>query len=156
MWRLPAVRPFLRDLLCTSRVPPIQAAWDLLACEGQQGSSEERAAAAGRTYELLFLQLSPLLGPAGVHAIFARSLSLAGADHSCLKNVSTGLDHEHTQAARLRDSLLSQAPTEVTEAAAGLFATFLALLGTIIGDEPTTGAIQRPRAPSPAPSERKS
>ena len=108
MWRLPAVRPFLRALLLHKPSHAyIQAAWDLLACEGQQGSSEERAAAAGRTYELLFLQLSPLLGPAGVHAIFARSLSLAGADHSCLKNVSTGLDHEVAQAARLRDGLLS-------------------------------------------------
>ena len=105
----------------------------LLASEGAPWSrSEECAAAAWRVYEKLNARLSPLLGSAGVQALFARSAKLTQAEFPSLAEVATpeGLT-------RLGPSLQALEPTVAAEATATLFGTFLELLTTFIGERLT-------------------
>ena len=61
----------------------------LLAHEGDSGgSATECAAAAWRVYEKLNARLAPLLGSAGVQALFVRSAKLASAEFAPLAEVA--------------------------------------------------------------------
>src|SRR6185312_2154134 len=61
----------------------VERAKRLLALEGDSGnSSAECAAAAWKLYEKLNARLAPLLGSAGVQALFVRSAKLAQAQRS--------------------------------------------------------------------------
>jgi hypothetical protein len=105
----------------------------LLASEGAPwSSSEECAAAAWRVYEKLNARLSPLLGSAGVQALFVRSAKLAQAEFPSLAEVATpeGLT-------RLGPCLQALDLTIAAEAAAALFGTFLELMTTFIGERLT-------------------
>lgn len=111
----------------------VERAKRLLAAEGARGrSSEECAAAAWRIYQKLDARLAPLLGPAGVQALFARSAKLAQADFGSLAEVATsdGMN-------KLGASLQALDPAQATEVAATLFATFLELMTTFIGERLT-------------------
>jgi hypothetical protein len=111
----------------------VERAKRLLAREGDSGSSAaECAAAAWRVYEKLNARLAPLLGSAGVQALFARSAKLAQADFASLAEVATpeGLG-------KLGACLQALAPAVATEAAATLFGTFLDLITTFIGERLT-------------------
>ncbi|HVZ85646.1 MAG TPA: hypothetical protein VHG72_01665 [Polyangia bacterium] len=102
----------------------------LLAAEGDSGSNaDECAAAAWRVYEKLNARLTPLLGSAGVQALFARSAKLAQAEFSSLADVAApeGLT-------TLGTSLQTLDPAVATEAAATLFAIFIDLIVTFIGE----------------------
>jgi hypothetical protein len=102
----------------------------LLASEGASWtSSEECAAAAWRVYEKLNARLAPLLGSAGVQALFVRSAKLAQADFASLAEVATpeGLKS-------LGTCLQAVDPAIAPEAAATLFGTFLDLTFTLIGE----------------------
>src|SRR6185312_15073698 len=62
----------------------------LLALEGDAGTSSAGcAAAAWSLYEKLNARLAPLLGAAGVQALFVRSAKLAQADFPSLAEVAT-------------------------------------------------------------------
>ena len=62
----------------------------VLAYEGCAGSSsDECAAAAWRVYEKLNARLAPLLGSAGVEALFVRSAKLAQAQYGFLAEVAS-------------------------------------------------------------------
>ena len=105
----------------------------LLASEGAPWrSSEECAAAAWRVYEKLNARLAPLLGSAGVQALFVRSAKLAQADFASLAEVATseGLT-------RLGSCLQGLDLAIATEAAATLFGTFLELMASFIGERLT-------------------
>jgi len=73
-----------------SSATQVEKARRLLASEGAPwSSSEECAAAAWRVYEKLNARLAPLLGSAGVQALFVRSAKLAQTDFASLAEVAT-------------------------------------------------------------------
>lgn len=111
----------------------VEKAKRLLASEGAPwGNSEECAAAAWRIYEKLNARLAPLLGLAGVQALFGRSAKLAKAEFPSLDDVAApeGLT-------RLGPCLQALDPTVAAEAAETLFGTFLDLMTTFIGERLT-------------------
>ena len=104
----------------------------LLASEGDSGRADECAAAAWRAYEKLNARLAPLLGSAGVRALFARSAKLTRSEFLSFAEVATpeGLT-------TLGGCLQALEPAVATEAAATLFGTFLDLITTFIGERLT-------------------
>jgi hypothetical protein len=110
----------------------------LLAHEGaSSGSSEDCALAAGRVYEKLNARLGPLLGAAGVRALFARSAKLASRDRSAVAGV--GLLESSTTLSAFLQAL---EPAVAHEAAEALFGTFLSLTTTFIGERLTLQALR--------------
>ena len=108
-----------------------RATW-LLANEGDSGNSSEKcAAAAGRVYDKLDAHLAPLLGRAGVQALFARSAKLA---HDGLASLAELCRPRLEGSTKLRACLQSLEPAVATETAAVLFGTFLELITTFIGE----------------------
>jgi len=111
----------------------VERAKRLLAHEGNSGSSSaECAAAAWRLYEKLNARLAPLLGSAGVQALFVRSAKLAQGEVGSLAEVATpeGMS-------KLGAVLQALDPAEATEVAATLFGTFFELMTTFIGERLT-------------------
>ena len=105
----------------------------VLMYEGCAGSSsEECAAAAWRVYEKLNARLAPLLGSAGVEALFVRSAKLVQAQYGFLAEVATPGGMRTLGAA-----LQALDPAAATEVAAALFGTFLELMSTFIGERLT-------------------
>jgi hypothetical protein len=105
----------------------------LLANEGDSGrSSDECAAAAWLVYQKLNARLAPLLGSAGVQALFVRSAKLVRAEFPAFAEIATpeGLTN-------LGSCLQPLDPTVATEAAATLLGTFLELMTTFIGERLT-------------------
>lgn len=111
----------------------------LLASEGSAGDSEACATAAGRVYDKLDAHLAPLLGRAGVQALFARSAKLAQAERASLAEVAAGGEGS----TKLRAHLQSLEPAIAIETAAALFGTFLDLVTTFIGDRLTVQVLRR-------------
>ena len=111
----------------------------LLASEGDGSSSEACAAAAGRVYDKLDAQLTPLLGPAGVHALFMRSAKLAQSELAPLGEVSASLE----SSTKLRGWLAPFEATRAIETAVVLFGTFLDLITTFIGERLTVQVLRR-------------
>jgi len=112
----------------------VDRARQLLASEGDCSTGPEAcAAAAGGVYDKLDAQLTPLLGRAGVQALFARSAKLARIERASVAEVASAL----ADSTKLSAWLQSLDPAAVTDVAATLFATFLALITTFIGDRLT-------------------
>jgi hypothetical protein len=122
----------------------------LLEHEGAAGNAGECAAAAGRVHDKLHAHLAPLLGAAGVHALFLRSARLAQGEFACLAEVST-----FEGSTKLRECLQAQDPAIATESAAALFGTFFALITTFIGERLTSQALRSiwPTVEETAPGE---
>ena len=125
----------------------------LLTSEGAPwSSSAECAAAAWEIYEKLNARLAPLLGLAGVQALFVRSAKLTQTEFPSLAEVATpeGLT-------RLGPCLQALAPTVSAEAAETLFATFLELMTTFIGERLTVLVLRSawPAIEETAPTETK-
>jgi hypothetical protein len=109
----------------------------LLASEASSGdSSDETAPVAARVYEKLDAQLAPLLGRAGVRALFARSAKMGETELASLADATD-------DSAKLRARLQSFEPSVASEAAAALFGTFLELITTFIGERLTVQVLQR-------------
>src|SRR5207253_1438813 len=87
-------------------------------------------AGAGRVYDRLHEHLAHLVGEAGVDALFARSASLVQGEFAGLARSSI-----FERAAALRSLVHSEALAP--EPAIALFATFLSLLTTFIGERLT-------------------
>jgi hypothetical protein len=105
----------------------------LLALEGDAGSSSAGcAAAAWSLYEKLNARLAPLLGSAGVQALFVRSAKLAQAQLGSLAEVASpeGMN-------KLGAALQALDPSDAAEVAANLFGIFLDLMTTFIGERLT-------------------
>ena len=108
----------------------VERAKRLLAHEGNSGSSSaECAAAAWRLYEKLNARLAPLLGSAGVQALFARSAKLAQAEFASLADLATA-----EGMTELGGCLRVLEPAVATETAATLFGNFIDLIITFIGE----------------------
>jgi hypothetical protein len=108
----------------------------LLASEaGSGGGSEGAAEAAARVYERLDAQLAPLLGRAGVRALFARSAKLAETELASLADATE-------DSAKLSARLQSLEATAAGEAAVALFGSFLELITTFIGERLTVQVLR--------------
>jgi len=105
----------------------------LLAYEGAAGgSSEACATAAGRVYDQLNARLAPLLGSAGVQALFARSAKLTQTEFPRLAEAAV-----LESSTKLRACLEPLDPAVASETAEALFGTFLSLVTTFIGERLT-------------------
>ena len=117
----------------------VERAKTLLASEGcSAGDAEACAAAAGLVYDKLDAHLAPLIGRAGVQALFARSAKLVQTDRASLAEVVSGTDGS----TKLRAVLGSLEPAVALEIAAALFGTFLDLITTFIGDRLTVQVLR--------------
>jgi len=116
--------------------PQLERARRLLAHEGALGSADECARAAGSVYDKLHAHLDPLLGLAGVQALFVRSAQLANGEFAFL---DAGVVKGSTT---LREGLQAQEPAVATESAVALFGIFFALITTFIGDRLTTQVLR--------------
>jgi hypothetical protein len=105
---------------------------------GHAASAEEWATAAGRVYEKLHLELAPLVGSVGVQALFARSATLTLADFPGI-----GGRAALESSTKLREALRTLPPSVTEATAAALFAAFLALITTFIGERLTTEVLRR-------------
>jgi hypothetical protein len=129
----------------------VERAKRLLALEGDSGnSSAECAAAAWKLYEKLNARLTPLLGSAGVQALFVRSAKLAQAEFASLAEVATPDGMK-----KLGAVLQALEPAEANEVAGTLFSTFLELMTTFIGERLTVLILRSawPAIEDPAPKE---
>jgi hypothetical protein len=105
---------------------------------GAGGTSEACATAAGRIHDRLTAQLAPLLGAAGVQALFVRSGKLAQAE---LASAAEGASLEGST--KLAAHLRALDPLTAMETAVALFARFLELVTTFIGERLTIQALKR-------------
>jgi hypothetical protein len=121
----------------------VEKAKRLLAMEATAGGDvEEHAASAGRVYDKLAAQLSPLLGAAGVQALFVRSANLARGQLAVLDGLVPAIEDATEGATRLRACLQALEPAAAAEVAAILFGTFLDLVITFIGDRLTVQVLR--------------
>jgi hypothetical protein len=134
----------------------LESARRLLAHEMR--TSLSAAAAAARMYEKVLVQLSPLVGAAGVLALFVRSLKLAQLEHPGLAGFSVPAQRAQDLAQlgnRLHDCLQEQEPGLALNAAATLFGYFFSLLAAFIGDRLTAQVLQGAWPETPLPRMRK-
>jgi hypothetical protein len=107
----------------------------LLDLEAKASSDDEGAAV--RVFERTFAVLSPILGPSGTSALFARSAQLAAVRFPTLGDTEIEADPSmaplQAMVARLR-----RAPATSRETAIAVYATLLSLLETLIGERLTS------------------
>lgn len=102
----------------------------------QDGSTADCIAGACRIYATLFQTLAPLLGHAAVRALFARSLKLAQRERSGGMTVDFREDQldDAGLSQRLTDWLATVPSEDATAVVVDLYARFLGLLMTFIGE----------------------
>lgn len=114
----------------------VDVAGRLLAQERVGGASaEDHAAAAARVYEKLFNRLAPLIGAAGVQALFARSVKVSRVKFPCLARLPAvgGSADGNAEVRQLARCLSTLEPETASAVAIGLYANLIALLTTFIG-----------------------
>ncbi len=117
----------------------IERAKRLLVREGAfAGGSTECAAAAGRVYEKLDAHLAPLLGRAGVQALFARSAKISHSGLASLAELGAAVGCS----IELCTWLQSRDPEDAAKIAAVLFGAFLELITTFIGERLTVQVLR--------------
>jgi len=77
--------------------------------------------------------LSPIIGDAGVAALYRRSLYSSLADHSCLAVAYKNITHDSEGFAELETALLQQTPEVASAALLALLTAFHELLTFLIG-----------------------
>ena len=107
----------------------------LLLREQRGDGPDEPAAAAGRVHTKLQLCLAPLVGAAGVRALFARSLAQTTPEFPFLAAVA--LEPPEAALESLTAALQGTHPAAVLNGAAALFGAFLTLLATFVGERLT-------------------
>ena len=120
-----------------------QLALDVLARRtGSAADTEALPAAARRAYDDLARAAAPLIGQVGVDALTGRALHLAQRAYPWLIHT-----REPEQAegpfAQVIVCLERQNPAVATEAAGAVFATFMGLLVTFIGEPLTAGLLRK-------------
>jgi hypothetical protein len=117
----------------------VETAQQLLTHEGANvGSADLRAAAAGRVYASLFLALAPVVGPAGLRALLARSFVLTQRELPTLRDLPMTSDRPTSDlidAEYLVARLRHLEPIATSETATHLYATLFELMSTFIGEE---------------------
>ena len=115
----------------------VATARSLLAREGCPDADESCIGAAVLVFDKLGERLSPIVGPQGVQALFARSAQLAEPGPPHLR--ATDLESSTSLAARLR----TLPPGKARATCESLIGGFLELLATFIGETLTSKLIQR-------------
>src|SRR5688500_16333073 len=100
---------------------------------GPADRAEAITAAASLAYDDLARVLAPVIGDVGVTAITDRALHLALREYPWVASSCEPASGD-TTFAHVIDALKSQDREVTTEAAAAVFATFLGLLATFIGE----------------------
>ena len=116
------------------------------------GKAEEQVAAAVRVYEKLRLQFATLLGTAAVQVLLTRSAKMTRDEFPGLaKSAVVGSPTE------FRAYLQAQEPGTISAAAEALFAAFLTLITTFVGEQLTAEVLRRawPALEESAPKETK-
>jgi len=124
----------------------LDAARRLFACEGQgRGGStgaEERAAAGPRIFDETLARLATVLGSTGARALFARSVKLAAPAFPSLAAVRVSVEGDDGLGEQVALCLRGQTPEQVTDTMVKLYATWLAQLETLIGEQLTTAVLR--------------
>ncbi len=125
-----------RDLGARPRRTQTDLVGRLLALEMRSAAtSEERADAAARLFDKTFAVLSPVIGEAGVEAIFERSVRLARRDFPCLDLVRS---RQEGKLVDPRQCLLpcqrADDPAHYEQVAIALYAQFSGLMAALIGE----------------------
>lgn len=124
--RRPGANPVTPDLA--------QAARKLLASEGAPGAT--MADRVAQVSERATVHLARLVGINGIQTLFHRSLVLASAKFPWLVDATGGRgDPGEDPFTALRDRLAPQDPEAAVEAFVLVLATFVGLLGRLIGEE---------------------
>ena len=107
----------------------------------EANGADDDEAVAGRVFEKTFTRLSPILGPEGTSALFARSAQLAAVSFPALGESNPAADRSVSPAqamvARLRG-----APASSREGATAVCGTLLSLLETLIGERLTSQLVR--------------
>jgi hypothetical protein len=101
---------------------------------------EQLADASDATWHDIWIALTPVVGAAGVAALFQRSLFLRAVEYRWLANVSE--PSLHGEFDTLRAELLQQTVAEAAAANDALLQTLVQVLGTLIGASLTTRLLQ--------------
>lgn len=104
----------------------------LLSRELGEVTPAQRAATAAQAWDELSEHFSRLIGPAGVRAIFDRSVVLTRAKYPCLAMLPMRSPEPPTPT--LRACLETQTPDVALDASVALITTFLQLLGRLVGE----------------------
>jgi len=122
-----------------------RAATRLLAQEagGAPETSESLAAASGRLLDTLSQRLAQVVGPAGVRSIFLRAVRLRKSEFAFLDERIVPGDNRDGLAEPLRACLQQHEPDVIREVWVALFATFVGLLATVIGDRLTWSLLEQ-------------
>jgi hypothetical protein len=123
---------------------------------GPAAGAEALAAAARRAYDDLARVSAPLIGHVGVEALTGRTLHLAQREYSWLVDTREGTpactertpgtpppEQAEEPFAQVIFCLERQDPAAATEAAGAVFATFIGLLITFIGEPLTAGLLRQ-------------
>lgn len=102
---------------------------------GDGANSRDLAAASGRLLDRLSERLSVVIGRTGVEAILLRAMKLRKIEFPFLDEQIFSRAQDERAGDSLRACLQEQASHTVREASVALFATFVDLLATIIGDK---------------------
>ena len=105
---------------------------------GGSSNPNQRAEAAGSVYETLFRSLAPVIGAAGVRALFARSVKLTKTEFPCLGEVVVVVDSSEGNielVQQLHGCLSKLEPHAVLQVTTGLYANLLSLLANFIGEQ---------------------
>jgi hypothetical protein len=109
----------------------------LLAREGASGSAADCATAAGRIYDKLHARLDPILGVAGVHALFLRSARLSSHELASIPDAAA-----LESSTKLVECLRAQDPATALASSTALFGTFYMLITNFIGEGLTSQVLR--------------
>ena len=117
----------------------------LLAHEAgdEPASSESLAAASARLLDRLAYRVALVVGPVGVQAIFSRAVKLWKHEFAFLDERVSPPARDDIFIEPLRACLREQQPAVIQEVSEILFATFVGLLTTIIGDRLTWSLLEQ-------------
>lgn len=143
-----------------TQVSPAQLELARKLLAGEMKALSDPAEAAARCYEKIHFQLSPVIGTAGVRAVFARSVHLTQSKYLCLKGYTDSdweIQNAEDPARGLRAWFQRNQSVDAAELAEVLFGNFFTLLVTFIGERLTAQVLKGawPEAFPPGPIERK-
>jgi hypothetical protein len=106
-------------------------------------TSDVLASAAARLLDKLTRRLAEVIGPAGVQAIFVRAVKLQRPEFAFLDERIVPGERGGSPAESLGACLREQDPEVVQEISVILFATFVGLLATVIGERLSLSLLQQ-------------
>lgn len=108
---------------------------------GTSADATAIASAAGRLYERAFQQLTPLIGAAGIAAIYTRAVHIAQREFPWLAPVE-GTHGGDGLVSNLETRLARQEASTAAAAAVAVLIALADLLSSLIGDGLTTGVLR--------------